>query len=278
MIVDKLEDWTRSGMPTTANREAYARNIMEHAARQALNNFIPTAPKEERPPVTLSSHFYCPRQIYYDLNGADKEAPAPRAYDAFAFGHTVEALAVAKCILAGLPVEYPSINTGQLRGKLVFDGDPLRGSVDMVLNIDGVSIPVEIKSMADFGFDKAKKEGVENTFGYLDQLKNYIAMLNAPYGIFLCVKKSTGHMFEQRVEADPEAVKRNEDSYRAAKAGLPDRPDWAKTRVVAAPGGKVERVDDVRCGYCSRRAVCWEGFDQAVVSGKPVWQRPIKED
>lgn len=278
MIVDRLEDWTRDGMPSDANREALARIIMEAAARQALSNFLPNAPKEPRPPVTLSSHFYCPRQIHYDLTGADKEALAPRAYDAFAYGHAVEALVVAKCVLAGLPVEYPSANNGQFRGNLVFDGDPLRGSVDMVLNVDGVRIPVEIKSMADFGFDKAKKEGVENTFGYLDQLQNYIAMLKAPYGIFICVKKSTGHMIEQHVKPDEAAVARAEQAYAAAKRGLPPRPEWATTRVVASPGGKVERVEDVRCGYCSRRAVCWEGFDQAVVSGKPVWQRPLKEE
>lgn len=277
-IVGRLEDWIRDGMPSTPEREVWAKGIMEAAAQHALNNWMPNAPKDDRPKVTLSSHFYCPRELHYALIGADKEDPAPRAFDAFAIGVMVEAMAVAKCVLAGMDVVYPTPDGKQFRDTILLDGDPIRGSVDMVIrDTDGTLIPVEVKSMADYGHDIAKRSGVENTFGYVDQLQNYIAMMKAPYGVFLAVRKSTGHTIQQIVQADPAVIKATEESYRAAKAGLPARPAWAVTKMVAAPGGKVERIDSVRCGYCSRRAVCWDGFEQAVVSGKPVWQRRVED-
>ena len=276
-IVDRLEEWIRGGMISTPEREAWGRSIMESAAQHALNNWVPGAPREDRPKVTLSSHFYCPRELHYALIGADKEDPAPRAFDAFAIGVMVEAMAVAKCVLAGLDVVYPTPDGKQFRDTIMLGGDPIRGSVDMVIrDADGTLIPIEVKSMADYGHDVAKRSGVENTFGYVDQLQHYIAMMKAPYGVFLAVRKSTGHTIQQIVKADSAVIAASEKAYIAAKAGLPPRPDWAVTKTVASPGGKVERIDSVRCGYCSRRAVCWEGFEQAVVSGKPVWQRRVE--
>lgn len=276
MIVDRLETWVRDGMPTTPERIARAEAIVGAAARQAIGNFIPAWEPEARPKVTLSSHFYCPRQIHYALNGVEKEAPAPRAFDAFAIGQQVEGVLVAKCILAGLPVKWPDESGKQFRSSLEWDGDSLRGSVDMVLDIEGALIPVECKSMSEYGFDKAKKEGVEDTFGYVGQLQNYIAMLQAPYGIFVGVSKSTGHAFEQHVKPDPAHVARNRESYISAKRGLPERPGWATVKVVKAPGGAVTQIEAVACNYCAYKAACFPGYEQTVVSGKPVWRKPVE--
>ena len=276
LICVPLENWIRSGMPSTPEREARARKVVLEAAERALRNWLPKSEQEARPKVTLSSHFYCARTIHYSLNDAPKEPVAPRALDAFALGQTVEALLVAKCILAGLPVVWPNAEGWQYRGNLDFDGDPLRGSVDMVLEHEGAMIPVECKSMSEYGFDKSKREGVDDTFGYVGQLQNYIAMMGAPFGLFLGVNKSTGHAFEEWVQPDPAKVATARAAYAAAKRGLPERPEWAKIRVVKAPGGAVEQIEAVQCGYCPHRPTCWPEFKQQVVSGKPVYRRPVE--
>lgn len=280
-IVDRTEVWIRNGMRTTPEREAWAGLIMAKAAKQALTNWVPAdraAADAARPPVTLSSAFRCGVMIHGDLTGAPKEPVAPRALDAFGIGQMVEAMAVSKCILANMPVAWPNKAGEQYRGHVDFGGDSIRGSVDMVLDVDGVMIPVEIKSMADYGWDTAKKTGkIEDTFGYVTQLQHYIAMLKAPYGIFLAVKKSTGHCLQETVVADPSVLEASRATYAAAKAGRPERPEWAKTQIVKSPGGTVERISDVRCGYCPRIEWCWGSeYVPAVVSGKPVRQRPLQ--
>lgn len=276
LICIPLESWIRGGLVSTPEREARARKIMQEAAERALRNWLPKSEQEARPKVTLSSHFYCARTLHYSLNDAPKDPVAPRALDAFALGQTVEAIAVSKCILAGLPVLWPDAEGRQFRDGLDFDGDRLRGSVDMVLEHEGAKIPVEIKSMSEYGFDKSKREGVDDTFGYVGQLQNYIAMMDAPFGLFLGVNKSTGHMFEERVAPDPAKVGVARAAYAAAKKGLPDRPSWAKVRVVRAPGGAVEQIEAVACGYCAHRPTCWPEHKQQIVSGKPTYRKPLE--
>lgn len=278
MIVDKLEDWVRAGMPTTPERVERARALMHKHADMALGNWS-GEPEEYRPLVTLSSSFWCPRKIHYDLMRAPKEPVAPRALDAFGIGQMVEAMLVSKCILAGLPVKYPTPDGGQYRHHMLVAGQLLRGSVDMVLEDEGGRlIPVEVKSMADFGFDSTKRSGkVDDMFGHAGQLGRYIHLMDAPYGIYVAVKKSTGHALEIHLQRDDAVLAEAEASLKAARQGLPERPEWAKTKAIAG----CEQIDSVRCGYCPYRSAngefpgCWPGFEQSIVSGKPVYRRAI---
>ena len=305
MIVDRLEAWIRAGRPTTPDRVAWARAYSGAESWAALaSNFIPSEPAEERPGITLSSHFYCPRQLWLARLGKAVEDVAPRNYANWYMGRLAEKAVVAACILAGLPVIGPRPGgNAQYRVSLPLAGKPRRGSIDLLLAADLMDAPAasvealgaypaggpvilaDVKSMADYGWEEAVNERcVGNTFGYEDQLANYAIGLRAEgrevtWAGFVCAKKSTGHWAEVPLSTrdwTAHAAEMDRACAAAEGAELPPRPSWATLRVVKAPGGTVEQIEHVRCGYCACRAACWPGFEQKIVSGKPVYRRPLE--
>ena len=304
-IIGRLEDWVRAGRRSTPERIAWAEKYRQAEALASLRaNFIPSIAAEPRPSITLSSHFYCPRQLWLKRNGKSEEDVAPRTYNTWDTGRAVECSVVSRLILAGLPLLSPAFGSdSQMRLWLSLPSGELRGSLDVVLAselMDGPEaseaeleayaearrpvIICDVKSMADYGFDRCVEDrAVGNTFGYEDQLRNYAtAAEDAGFRVdslwFLIHKKSTGH--EAQIPCPlPDAAHRAliSEALRVATSDpLPPRPSWATVKVVRAPGGAVEQIEDVRCGYCACRAACWPGFEQKVVSGKPVYRRPLE--
>ena len=302
MIVDRLEDWARAGMPTTPERLEWARAyVREEAEAAMLGNYAPSVDREERPDITLSSHFYCPRQLWLKRDGKADEDVAPRTYNTWFTGRVVEASVVCRMILAGLPMLTPAWGgTRQRRTALDLGGGALRGSIDLLLAADlmgqppasreelaaykGPVILGDVKSMSDYGFDEAVRDrSVGNTFGYDDQLNNYRLGLEAEglrveAAVFVIHKKSTGHEAEILCHERADQVTSMRVAYgKATGAQLPDRPEWATVKVVKSPkDGTVEQIENVRCGYCPCRAACWPGFEQSIVSGRPVYRRPLE--
>lgn len=302
MIVDRLEDWARAGMPTTPERLEWARAyVREEAEAAMLGNYAPSVDREERPDITLSSHFYCPRQLWLKRDGKADEDVAPRTYNTWFTGRVVEASVVCRMILAGLPMLTPAWGgTRQRRTALDLGGGALRGSIDLLLAADLMGYPPasreelaaykgpvilgDVKSMSDYGFDEAVRDrSVGNTFGYEDQLNNYRLGLEAEglrvdAAVFVIHKKSTGHEAEILCPERADQVTSMRVAYgKATGAQLPDRPEWATVKVVKSPkDGTVEQIENVRCGYCPCRAACWPGFEQSIVSGRPVYRRPLE--
>lgn len=286
MIVNKIEDYLRARPTPDAARLAWAEAILAGDALDSFRrNFIqPTTENGKgRASVTLSSHFYCPRDIHYSLAKTPKEPPAPRAYLAFHLGDNVEQMIVALAVLAGVPLRWPQPDGKQAVVERVVDGDRLVGHVDAVVEDGGGLVPVECKSMSEFGWDKSKAEGVDDTFGYVSQLTNYMAAMGVKRGLFVGVNKSTGHCFEEEIGLDADLLARNDAAYAAAKRGLPDRPAWAKVTAMTAKsatsGDKkvpIEEIDSVRCGYCGFRPVCWPGYEQVIISGRPKYRRAVE--
>lgn len=300
-IISRLEDWVRAGMPSSPERIAWAEKYRQAEALASLRgNFIPSIAAEPRPAITLSSHFYCPRQLWLKREGKAEEDVAPRTYNTWDTGRLVECSIVSRMILAGFPMLSPRFGSAeQMRLWLDLPTGATRGSLDVVLAADlmdrvaseaelfaykGPVIICDVKSMADYGFDRCVEDGsVGNTFGYEDQLRNY-AMAAAQSGWqvaslwFLIHKKSTGH--EAQIPCPmPDSAHLSYISraiLEATSSQLPERPPWAKVKVVKAPGGAVEQIEDVRCGYCPARAACWPGFEQKIVSGKPVYRKPME--
>lgn len=302
MIVDRLEDWARAGMPTTPERLEWARAyVREEAEAAMLGNYAPSVDREERPDITLSSHFYCPRQLWLKRDGKADEDVAPRTYNTWFTGRVVEASVVCRMILAGLPMLTPAWGgTRQRRTALDLGGGALRGSIDLLLAADLMGYPPasreelaaykgpvilgDVKSMSDYGFDEAVRDrSVGNTFGYEDQLNNYrlgleVEGLRVEAAVFVIHKKSTGHEAEILCPERADQVTAMRVAYgKATGAQLPDRPEWATVKVVKSPkDGTVEQIENVRCGYCPCRAACWPGFEQSIVSGRPVYRRPLE--
>jgi len=106
----------------------------------------------------------CPRHLWYSVHKPELAEPLPGpAIIKFAYGHTIEAMAIALAKAAGHEV------TGE-QDELVVDG--VKGHRDCVL--DGYI--VDVKSCSSRMFEKFTKKTiqVDDPFGYLDQLDGYM--------------------------------------------------------------------------------------------------------
>lgn len=122
-------------------------------------------PREARGALRLSKMgAICPRHLWYSVNRPELAEPfTPQTIIKFAYGHTVEALAIALTKAAGHEV------TGE-QDELTVAG--VKGHRDCV--IDGHV--VDVKSCSSRVFDRIKRKALafEDDFGYLDQLDGYM--------------------------------------------------------------------------------------------------------
>ena len=133
----------------------------------------------------------CPRALWYSIHRPELQEPLPAwAEVKFAFGHIIEALAVALAKAAGHTVE------GE-QDELRYDG--IVGHRDCV--IDGCI--VDVKSSSSIAFQKFKSGDFSKSdnFGYLDQLDCYLLasredplVTNKGTGYLFAVDKQLGHM------------------------------------------------------------------------------------
>lgn len=106
----------------------------------------------------------CPRHLWFSVHKPELAEPLPApAVIKFAYGHTIEAMAIALAKAAGHEV------TGE-QDELVVSG--VKGHRDCV--IDGYI--VDVKSCSSRMFEKFQKQtiSVDDPFGYLDQLDGYM--------------------------------------------------------------------------------------------------------
>lgn len=109
--------------------------------------------------------FDCPREYWYSINKPELAEPLPaEAMFKYAYGHQIEALAIALAKAAGHTVE------GEQDAVYV---DGITGHRDCI--IDGVLC--DVKSCSSYGFKKFKERTLasDDPFGYLAQLDAYLA-------------------------------------------------------------------------------------------------------
>lgn len=140
----------------------------------------------------------CPCSLWYSVHHPElAEALPPWAKIKYAYGHVLEALAIALAKAAGHSV------VGE-QDELFLDG--IRGHRDCV--IDGCI--VDVKSCSSIQFAKYKTGSVaqDDSFGYLDQLDGYILasalddlVQVKDKGYILAIDKTLGHccLYEHRV-------------------------------------------------------------------------------
>ena len=303
-VIDRLEDWCRAGMPSTPERIAWAKAYIADESLAALTgNYIPSEPQPPRKPLTLSSHVYCPRQLWFKVNGRAEEDMGPRTYNTFFVGRTVEKSVVARCILAGLPVLSP-VWGGARQRRVYMDlgaAEPYGGSLDLAFaadlkaKIDGPEaqaaywdskapvILADCKSRNDNGFREAVGERrIGNDYGYEDQLGAYAMACEAEGRrvtelLFLLQMRSQGEEAEVDCPRPPGLEAEFRASFAAATGSvLPDRPSWAILRRVNSPSGPVDRIDNRRCGYCPTKFSCYDGLERKIVSKKVEHQIPVR--
>ena len=264
-----------------------------------VRNLTKKPESQNRRGVSASSPWYCQRRILYEVRDTERVPFAPRSRLAFLMGDTVEAFGIFLTRLAGVQILTPSLDGKQESVEADFDGRKVPGHIDMtVWDGGGAVIPVDWKSMADYGFkefeqatrDPSAKWWTEERWGYLTQLRVYMKAKGSPYGVFVGVNKNTGHMAEMHVPPDPSWEVEMSGRVAAvaetiASGALPERPSWATVSLKAglnerADGSKgaVEEIDHFRCGYCPFVKTCWTGFDLVPLKSAPKWRKAVEAE
>lgn len=210
----------------------------------------------------------CPCALWYSIHHPELGEPLPAwAELKYAFGHVIEALAIALAKAAGHEV------TGE-QDALELDG--IIGHRDCV--IDGCI--VDVKSASSRSFVKFKSTGFEkvDTFGYLDQLDGYcLASRNDPLvtvkdkGYILAVDKQLGHMclYEHGVTDEREkSLRARIDSYKRVVAD--ERPPACTCRTI--PQGSSGNLQlDIKAGYSPYKHCCFPNLRTFLYSNGPVF-------
>lgn len=300
MIVDVVEKYL--GGDRAKVDEAVLSHAMQGIERSFVRN-LTDHEREHRVGIHASSAWYCARRMVYDLDPtAPREALQPRARMTFLMGDVLEQTVIFLARMAGVPILSPAPGAEQESVRLMVEGCEVVGNMDMtVQGPDGSEIPVDVKSMSEYGFKEFERAILDpshpwwsadpkngNRWAYLTQLRFYMMAKRAPHGIFVAVDKNTGHMAEMHVAPDPswEVEFRERAKYLLSwtmQKGLPPRPAWATTKTL--PGnnqrpdgskGPVEEIEVWRCaGYCPHTKSCWPGFGVVPLASKPVWRKAV---
>lgn len=208
----------------------------------------------------------CKRQLWYmhHTPSTGEGLPAPTILK-FLYGDMVELLVLSLALAAGHDVRG-------MQDELEIGG--IKGHRDAV--IDGVTI--DVKSASPFSFSKFKYglKKDEDGFGYLSQLRSYVAAGSAMdssieqlRGGFLVVDKVSGeicldlHVF---VDADIETLGREFEETKAIVESEtpPDRPFEAvkdgyknKDKKFVSNGNEYLGF---QCSYCEFKKECWPGL------------------
>lgn len=192
----------------------------------------------------------CPKALWYSIHEPWREEPLPPwVRFKFAYGHIVEALAIACAKAAGHEV------TGEQNALTLSE---VHGHRDCV--IDGCV--VDVKSSSSLGMDKFKPGvlATQDSFGYLHQLDAYVvSSLEDPLvrvkdkGYIWGISREMGHMEVYEHVVRPDAIlQRIEDYKRIVERDAPP-PCECGTR---ADGESGNIILDMRASYSSFRFSC----------------------
>jgi len=186
----------------------------------------------------------CARKLVYDrLNWQEKLLPNPTKLLIFREGNLHEEAVTRLLQDAGLqiietqrPFEWPELE--------------VRGRIDGRLKLDGRKVPLEIKSINSYGFDKINSvEDMRNSSkwwerGYYDQFQLYLFMANEEEGIMLFKDKQSGKLKQLTIPINYEYAEQV-----AKKLELVNSHVKAKTYP--------DRINDrTVCQYCDFRHIC----------------------
>lgn len=208
----------------------------------------------------------CLRRGYYErMNWQDKELPSVELAMIFDEGNLQERKILQDFAAAGVDI---------LEQQTMYEWKEyqISGHIDGKILVDGVAVPVEIKSMSPNvinrinSFEDFRK--FSWTQAYKAQINLYMLMQNIDYGIMILKNKSSGALKQINVQLDYEigeaCLKACETINRAiATKTPPDRIDNRK-----------------KCAECPFKTICHPGVDFGVpikVSDDPRFNSKVRE-
>lgn len=152
--------------------------------------------------------------------------------------------------------------------ELEIAGTKIKGTLDIVLNINGEDQVFDIKSCSDYAFKKYTNASFEDfvandTFGYVTQLFGYSKAVNKQPAGWIFVNKSSGEIkvlvvpsnwqeYQQKALKDIEDKIKNIDS--SFKRSFEDFPEFFKRKATG------NRVLGIACSFCDHKFKCWDNL------------------
>lgn len=222
--------------------------------------------KTDKPTLRLSQMGpRCPCALWNSIHHPElAEKLPPWAENKYAFGHIVEAWALALCKAAGHSVQ------GE-QEELYVDG--IRGHRDAV--VDGCTL--DVKSSSSYGIKKFMDGSIQedDPFGYLEQLDGYIcASLSDPIvtvkdrGFLLVIDKQLGHMVLYEHKFREDHIRRRIKQYRDIIA----QPTAPKCECGTKLFGKAGNIGlDTKASYNVYKHCCFPNLRTFIYADGPVY-------
>ena len=184
----------------------------------------------------------------------------------FLFGDLIEAVAMLVIKAAGIKVVDE-----QKPSHIVLDKENIKGTLDVIIEEDGVQKVWDIKSASPYSFVYKFKKGYDNikeedTFGYITQGHLYAESNNMPFGGWIVINKSTGEWavvdapddLDERKRVIKEANKIVKTVKKADFKKVKLKDDWETYRQDGEILRTKNRLMPKICSFCEYKKHCWE--------------------
>ena len=206
----------------------------------------------------------CDANLAFSLRGFPNTEPPAFLKRIFAMGHMIEEVVVA--------------DLKKVKGAVVIENDPETGEqwsyqelgghisshTDGMIELDGKTYILEIKSMNNTSFQKFLNKGVKiSHHSYYCQLMMYMALADMEEAFFIAYNKDKSRYHAEIVEFD--------------------QLEWSylKHRIVTVLNGDAAKISvditDWRCRGCFKRDVCWSDMAVPVEASSCQFSKPVKD-
>lgn len=243
------------------------------------------------PRIYASNVGSCVRKLWYVDKLVDPEPLSGRSGMVFDMGNRVEDAIISFLVQA----KIPHVRTSEERDKVFMKeiGSNVKPDFFFETEVNGkpTLVPVDVKSMSDFAFQRAESNDIDRT--YLAQMECYLRAYSVNYGLFVCYRKETSHLCEVMVQRDDRLWRDILAAVATARGDIvPSRPyeleekcegceGTGKTAVRKQahkacagtgqlPGGPF--IPNFPCGYCQYKIACWGDLEMAFLNEKPRWR------
>ncbi len=189
----------------------------------------------------------------------------------FLFGDLIEAVAMLVIKAAGIKVVGE-----QKPSQIILDKENIKGTLDVIIEEDGVQKVWDIKSASPFSFDYKFRKGYDkirddDPFGYIVQGHLYGEANKMPFGGWIVVNKSTGEWAVVDAPSDIEERKRvikeaNRIVKTVKKADFKKvklKDDWETYRQDGEILRTKNRLMPKLCSFCEYKKHCWTNAEYA---------------
>ena len=183
----------------------------------------------------------------------------------FLFGDLIEAVAMLVIKAAVIKVVGE-----QKPSQIILDKENIKGTLDVIIEEDGVQKVWDIKSASPFSFDYKFRKGYDkikddDPFGYIVQGHLYGESNKMPFGGWIVVNKSTGEWAVVDAPSDIEerkrVIKEANNIVKAVKKAdfkkVKLKDDWETYRQDGEILRTKNRLMPKLCSFCEYKRHCW---------------------